>query len=130
MAGMISWLFIGASAASVASATTPALQPSAPSARPIELAQTYVPLQPQYAPVRSAWDTYKSRLAILAAQQGVRQSTIQANVPGLTINQRAIDMERTEPVAHSSGGVVGVLAPYLRAHVTPSLIARGRNNDS
>jgi len=126
---MISWLFIGASAASLASAARPVLQAPSPSARPIELAQTYVPAQPQYAqPVRSAWDTYKSRLAILAAQQGVRQTTIQANLPGLTINQRAIDMERTEPVAHSSGGVVGVLAPYLRAHVTPSLIARGRNN--
>src|SRR5689334_18278534 len=116
---MIRWLCIGASAASVASAATPALQPA-----------HYVPAQPQYAqPVRSAWDTYKSRLAILAAQQGVRQSTIQTNVPGLTINQRAIDMERTEPVAHSSGGVVGVLAPYLRAHVTPSLIARGRRSE-
>jgi len=130
LAGVISWLFIGASAASVASATTPPLQPPASqSSRPVELAQTYVPAQPQYAqPITSAWDTYKSRLAILAQQQGVRQSTIEANVPGLTINQRAIDMERTEPVAHSSGGVVGVLAPYLRAHVTPSLIARGRDN--
>ena len=49
------------------------------------------------------------------AQQGVRESTIQANVPGLTINQRVIELERTEPVARSSGGVVGALAPYLRS---------------
>src|SRR4051794_12929942 len=85
LAGIISWLFIGASAASLASAARPVLQAPIHSAHPIELAQTYVPAQPQYAqPVRSAWDTYKSRLAILAAQQGVRQTTIQANLPGLT----------------------------------------------
>jgi lytic murein transglycosylase len=87
--------------------------------------------QPAYAaPVRSAWDTYKLRLAILARQQGVRDSTIQANVPGLTLNQRVIDLERTEPVARSSGGVVGALRPYLRSHVTGSLIRRGQSNYS
>jgi lytic murein transglycosylase len=78
----------------------------------------------------SAWDSYKLRLAVLARQQGVQPATIAANVPYLTINQRVIDLERTEPVARSSGGVVGALAPYLNAHVTPSLIARGRTNYS
>jgi lytic murein transglycosylase len=77
-----------------------------------------------------SWDTYKVRLAALARLQGVRESTIQANVPGLTINSKVIDLERTEPVAHSVGGVVGVLAPYLRAHVTRSLITRGQANYS
>jgi membrane-bound lytic murein transglycosylase B len=77
-----------------------------------------------------SWSTYKVRLAILAKQRGVRQSTIDANVPDLTINQRVIAMERTEPVAQSTGGVVGALGPYLRAHVTPALIERGRWNYS
>jgi lytic murein transglycosylase len=74
------------------------------------------------------WETYKVRLAALARQQGVRESTIQANVPYLRINQKAIYMESTEPVAASGLGNVGTLQPYLRSHVTPSLIARGRNN--
>ena len=40
--------------------------------------------QPAYTtPVSSAWDSYKLRLAELARQQGVRKSTIRANVPGL-----------------------------------------------
>src|SRR5438270_12877490 len=82
------------------------------------------------APVRSAWDNYKIRLAALARQQGVRESTIQANVPSLDLNQRVIDLERTEPVARSSGGVVGALAPYLREHVTATLIRRGQSNYS
>jgi lytic murein transglycosylase len=62
----------------------------------------------------------------LARQQGVRDATIQANVPYLTLNERVIDLERTEPVARTSGGVVGALAPYLHTHVTSSLIRRGQ----
>lgn len=92
---------------------------------------TYPYAQTAYAePASSSWTTYKQRLAILARQQGVRESTIQQNVPDLAINQRAIEMERTEPVARSSGGVVGALGPYLRAHVTTSLIRRGQANYS
>jgi lytic murein transglycosylase len=77
-----------------------------------------------------AWDGYKVRLEYLARQQGVREATIQANVPGLTKNDRVIELERTEPVARTSNGVVGALEPYLRSHVTGSLIRRGRENYS
>jgi lytic murein transglycosylase len=49
-------------------------------------------------------------------------------VPSLSVNQRIIELERTEPVARTSGGVVGALAPYLNSHVTASLVRRGRNN--
>ena len=75
-----------------------------------------------------SWETYKMRLAALARLQGVRESTIQTYVPGLNMNNSAIQLERTEPVAHTFGGVVGALAPYLRAHVTRSLIFRGQAN--
>ena len=94
-------------------------------------AQAYTYAQPAYAmQPASAWDGYKLRLAALARQQGVRESTIQENVPGLEISQRVIDLERSEPIARSSGGVVGALAPYLRSHVTSSLIRRGQWNYS
>jgi lytic murein transglycosylase len=99
-------------------------------------AQTYTYGQPSYAqpayttPVRSTWDNYKLRLAALARQQGVRESTIDANVPGLEVSERVIEMERTEPIARSSGGVVGAVAPYLREHVTATLIRRGQSNYS
>jgi len=76
------------------------------------------------------WYGYKLRLATLARQQGVSEATIQNNVPDLTKNQRVIDLEATEPVARSSGGVVGSLSPYLRSHVTGSLIRRGQANYS
>jgi lytic murein transglycosylase len=113
LVGLSSWFLVAASAASLGSAS----------------AQVSTYGQPVYAaqPV-SAWDSYKLRLAILARQQGVRESTIQANVPGLTVNQSVIELERTEPVARTSGGVVGALEPYLRKHVTPSLVRRGQSN--
>ena len=75
-----------------------------------------------------AWDTYKYRLSLLARQQGVRQ----ADHPGQRarpVDQPARDRARADRTGRaSSGGVVGALSPYLRAHVTSSLISRGRNN--
>src|SRR4051794_5982397 len=123
---MSGWIGVAASTAALASAAPPA----APIA-PVQLAQTYVTPTygyPRPAPARSAWDTYKLRLAILARQRGVRDATIQAYVPNLSMNQRVIDMERTEPVAQAVAGTVGTIAPYLRSHVTPSLIRRGQGN--
>ncbi len=126
---MSGWWFVGLSAVSLGSAAAPVAVHKDATPPAVQLAQTYATPTYGYAqPQRSAWDTYKLRLSILARQQGVRDSTIQANVPGLTINQSAIDMERTEPVAQSIGGSVGTLAPYLRTHVTASLIRRGQSN--
>jgi len=113
---------------------TAALGSAAPSEvnAPVQLAQAsgLEPAYPQAAPAMDPWYGYKLRLAALARQQGVSEATIQANVPGLTKNERVIELERTEPVARSSGGVVGALAPYLRSHVTGSLIRRGQANYS
>ncbi len=114
LAGTNGWIFLGASAASLAAA------------QPAPVSQTYG--QPSFAaqPV-SAWEGYKLRLAALARQQGVREETIQANIPSLSVDEKVIELERTEPLARSNGGVVGALGPYLRSHVTPSLISRGRS---
>jgi len=122
---MNGWAAIGLAAASLGIAA-----PSARVIAPVQLAQASG-LEPAYSqpvPATDPWSGYKLRLAALARQQGVREATIQANVPGLTKNERVIELERTEPLAHSSGGVVGALDPYLRSHVTDSLIRRGRDN--
>jgi len=119
LSGISTWLLVSASAASIGSAAAP--DAGQPSAVPLLAAATQ-------ATSAESWDTYKVRLAALARLQGVRESTIQANVPGLQINDRVIELERTEPVAHTFGGVVGALQPYLRVHVTSSLISRGQAN--
>jgi lytic murein transglycosylase len=122
---MTGWGIVGATALTLASTTASSIE-SPGSVTPAAIAQASG-LEPTYAQA-DAWTTYKQRLAILARQQGVREATILANVPNLTVNQRIIELERTEPVARTSGGVVGALAPYLRSHVTPSLIRRGQSN--
>jgi membrane-bound lytic murein transglycosylase B len=136
MVGAVSgWIFVGLSAVSLGSAAASNVRETVPQPQEREIAQAYPSPSYPYArppaystPAPSIWDTYKLRLAILARQQGVNPATVQANVPGLQLNQSVIDLERTEPVARSSGGVVGALAPYLRSHVTPSLISRGQGN--
>jgi membrane-bound lytic murein transglycosylase B len=124
--GLSGWGIVVLAAASVSAVGVPVGAP------PVQLAQVSG-LEPAYAqspPANDSWSTYKFRLAALARQQGVREATIDANVPGLSVNQRLIELERTEPVARTSGGLVGALGPYLRSHVTESLIRRGQANYS
>ena len=116
MSGISSWIWVAASAASLGSAAADHDQPTA------------VPLTAAAQSSAYSWETYKLRLAGLARLQGVRESTIQANVPGLSMNSNVIELERTEPVARMVGGVTGPLAPYLHTHVTRSLISRGQAN--
>ncbi|MEO6433965.1 MAG: lytic murein transglycosylase [Sphingomicrobium sp.] len=81
------------------------------------------------ATTASYWETYKVRLAILARNAGVRPATVAANVPGLAINWTAMRMEATEPgSASTNSGIVYAIAPYIRRHVNPSIINRGRAN--
>lgn len=115
--GLSGWFLIAASAASIGSATAPVSQPAATAAVAAQ-AGAYT------------FETYKIRLAALARQQGIREATIRSYIPSLRINQRVIYMESTEPVAQQGLGNIGTLQPYLRSHVTPSLVARGRANYS
>jgi membrane-bound lytic murein transglycosylase B len=94
----------------------------------IQLAQADLTTPAYAVAAPDPWYNYKLRLAALARQQGVRDTTIQSNVYALTVNQRVIELERSEPIARTSSGVVGALAPYLRSHVTASLIRRGQAN--
>ena len=116
MSAIGSWIWITASAATLGTAAS---EPALP------LASAAAVQSSAYS-----WDLYKVRLGALARLKGVRETTISTYVPGLSMNSDVISLERTEPVARSSNGVVGVLAPYLERHVTPSLIARGQANYS
>ena len=131
MGGLNGWIFVLLSGVTLNSAVLTPRGGGIASAPAQQIAQAYPPAtysQPAYAQPDSSWSTYKTRLGILARQQGVRPATVAAYVLDLQINQRAIDMERTEPVARMNGQGVGTITPYLRAHVTPSLIARGQAN--
>ena len=74
----------------------------------------------------TGFEGYKLRLAALARSQGVRESTIQAHVPQLELNSRAIQLDRSQPGGPPNSSYVPPFSPYQRRHVTPDLIRRGQ----
>lgn len=74
----------------------------------------------------SGFDAYKNYLTQRARSEGVRESTIQAHVPTLRLSERAIQLDRAQRPASSSGNRNPPLTPYLRQHVTQTLISRGQ----
>ena len=69
---------------------------------------------------------YRIWLMSRARREGVREATIQAHIPGLQFNSRAMELDRAQqPVARTSS-YMAAFAPYRRDHVTPVLIGRGQ----
>ena len=105
------------------------MQPSSAQKNPpdrIQVAQLVPYSQPVYSiPRSSPWEMHKARLAGLARQQGVRESTIQAVIPYLQPNQRVMDLDRAQRPP-SPSGYLPSFRPYLEEHITTSLIQRGR----
>ena len=89
------------------------------------------PPAPQYSPppLATAQQTgfagYKSRLAALARAAGVREATIQATIPYLSVNSRVMELDRAQRPTSSSGSAPSSFGPYLDRHITRSLISRG-----
>lgn len=73
----------------------------------------------------TGFDRYKAYLIQKARSAGVSESTIDANVPGLELNSRVIQLDQAQPIV-SNPGAISPFAPYRAAHVTPQLIARGQ----
>lgn len=116
MIGAVPWTWIGLSAATLSQTYS--------SPPPSVVQSPYG--QPAYvSPVADPWTTYKTRLIALARLQGVRETTIQAVIPGLEINRQVIALDHAEPRASGSGGIPS-MQPYIRTHVTTSLINRGQ----
>lgn len=90
----------------------------------IQPAQTIVS-RPVYA-APTGFEGYKLRLAALARSQGVRESTIQSHVPGLDLNSRAIQLDRSQPGGPPNSNYFPPFSPYQRRHVTSDLIRRGQ----
>lgn len=79
----------------------------------------------------AVWQTYKTRLAILARNAGVHPTTVATYVPGLQVNNSVIRLEAREPGgAADYTGAFKSMRPYLERHVSPNLIRRGQNHYS
>ena len=78
----------------------------------------------------TGFEAYKQYLAARARREGIRESTIQANVVGLDLNRRAIELDQSQPGGPPNSSYIPPFAPYQRQHVTPSLIRRGQSRYS
>ena len=88
------------------------------------VAQVAIPAQ---ITVATRFETYKRSLAARALREGVRAATVASLVPGLRLNERAMQLDYAQRPTGASSGGAPALSPYLRQHVTPSLISRGRS---
>ena len=105
-----------------------------PRAAQAQPAPQYMTLQP--APtaqtIRSSYTqptgfaAYKLYLAGRARSEGVREATIQANIPGLELNTRAMELDRAQPGGPPNSTYIPPFAPYRSRHVTSDLIRRGQ----
>lgn len=68
---------------------------------------------------------YKQRLSSLALSAGVRPATVQLVVPGLSLNERVMRLDRAQPGQINNPNATPPFAPYRRRHVTADLIRRG-----
>jgi len=88
----------------------------------------YPAVRPQYA---NPFDQYKAYLAAQARRAGVREATIQAVFPYLTLNQRAMELDRGQrPNLPSYRTDLPSFGPYINRHITTSLINRGQSRYS
>jgi len=86
---------------------------------------------PALASSSSSFETYKTWLAGRARAEGVSERTVAALAP-LALNLRAIELDRAQapsPIRTAAATVDSSppLQPYLRSHVTSSLIWRGQS---
>jgi lytic murein transglycosylase len=110
---------VALAAASPASAQVDPLAPLVPAA-----------VQPSYTAAPTGFEAYKLYLMGLARSQGVRESTIRAYIPGLDLNRRVMDLDRSQPGGPPNSSYIPPFSPYQRRHVTPSLIRRGQDRYS
>lgn len=106
-----------------------ASEPQSPQ-RPVEMAAVQpFPAAVYQAPRTSAdpFEEYKAYLAGRARSENIRQATIQATIPNLRLNERAIELDRAQrPTSTDTSDGPPSFGSYLQRHITTSLIDRGR----
>ena len=77
------------------------------------------------AQTEAGFQAYLPELRARAIAQGVRPATVDAVLPTLTLNTRAIELDREQP-GSSSTAAIPRFAPYRDRHVDAPRINRGR----
>jgi lytic murein transglycosylase len=69
---------------------------------------------------------YLPQLRAQAQAAGVRQSTLDAIFSTLEFSPRTVSLDRAQPGGTAGNPAIPPFQPYLRQHVSPTLIARGQ----
>ncbi len=69
---------------------------------------------------------YLPQLRAQARAAGVSERTLDALFPTLQFSRRTVELDRAQPGGTAGNPAIPPFAPYLRQHVTPPLISRGR----
>jgi len=117
-------LMFGTSASAQVDPLAPLDEPPPPAPVVVQQAAQYSP-PPMADPALTGFAAYKSRLVGLARSAGVREATIQAVVPYLTLNRRVIQLDHAQRPTSTSGSAPSSFGPYINRHITSSLINRG-----
>jgi lytic murein transglycosylase len=73
---------------------------------------------------------YLTQLRAQAERAGVSRATLDRVMPTLSFSARAVELDRAQPGGAPGSSANPPFAPYLARHVTPTLIARGRERYS
>nr|WP_299913420.1 lytic murein transglycosylase [Sphingomonas bacterium] len=80
---------------------------------------------PAGAQDEAGFQSFLGTLRTQAEARGVSRSTLDAVMPGLTLNQRVIELDRAQPGADPNAPIPD-FAPYKAQHVDAARISRGR----
>ena len=130
------WILAGVVALALGPAAAQESRPAAQSdppavevaqAQPVAIHRAQYPQPYRAAQSVSPFEQYKAYLVGRARTAGVRVSTIQAVIPHLRLNQRAMELDRAQrPSSSSSSNAAPSYRSYLDRHITASLIRRGQ----
>ncbi|CAA9515359.1 MAG: GH103 [uncultured Sphingomonas sp.] len=96
-------------------------------AQPVTIHRTQYPYAAPAPQAARPFEQYKAYLAGRARSAGIREATIQAVVPYLRLNQRAMELDRAQrPTPSSNSNNPPAFGTYLNRHITSSLINRGQ----
>jgi lytic murein transglycosylase len=73
---------------------------------------------------------YLPQLRAQAERAGVSRTTLDRVIPTLNFSARAVELDRAQPGGAPGSNANPPFAPYLARHVTPTLVARGRERYS
>src|SRR5688572_25014559 len=76
---------------------------------------------------QSGFDAYLPQLRAEAQRAGVSRATIDSVFPNLVFSARTVQLDRAQPGGRPGSNPNPPFAPYRARHVSPALIAKGRN---